>query len=89
MEFDAAKLDSPISPEHLADYWREKAECLEEWVCELLRKNHALRMNSFAGTVTAPAPGRSNSAVSSSRLDTTTGSFNSVGFHDSISQSLL
>jgi len=45
MEFDAVRLDAPISPEQLADYWREKAECLEEWVCELLRKNQALRMD--------------------------------------------
>lgn len=45
MEFDAAKLDSPISQEQSADYWRERAECLEEWVCELLRKNQTLRMD--------------------------------------------
>jgi hypothetical protein len=45
MEFDAAKPDAPISQEQSADYWREKAECLEEWVCELLRKNQALRMD--------------------------------------------
>jgi hypothetical protein len=45
MEFDAARLDAPISPEQLADHWREKAECLEEWVCELLRKNQVLRMD--------------------------------------------
>ena len=45
MEFDAEKLHSLISPEQLAGYWREKAECLEEWVCELLRKNQVLRMD--------------------------------------------
>ena len=44
MEFDAAKLDAPISQEKLVDHWRERAECLEEWVCELLRKNQTLRM---------------------------------------------
>ena len=89
MEFGAVNLNSPISPEKAAEYWREKAECLEEWVCELLRKNHVLRMNLLEGTVTAPAPGRSNSGISSSRIDSTTGSFNSVGFHDRISQSLF
>jgi hypothetical protein len=45
MEFDAAKLDPPVSQEQSADYWRERAECLEEWVCELLRKNQTLRMD--------------------------------------------
>ena len=45
MEVDAVKLDVPIDKEHAANYWRERAECLEEWVCELLRKNQALRMN--------------------------------------------
>ena len=45
MEVDAVKLDVPIGKEHAANYWRERAECLEEWVCELLRKNQALRMN--------------------------------------------
>lgn len=44
MEFDAVELDALITTKHLADYWRERAECLEEWVCELLRKNQALRM---------------------------------------------
>ncbi|MBV8672534.1 MAG: hypothetical protein JOZ33_03785 [Acidobacteriaceae bacterium] len=44
MEFDPAKLDTPIGQENLADHWRERAECLEEWVCELLRKNQTLRM---------------------------------------------
>src|SRR5215469_4130621 len=44
MEFDAAKLDAPISQEKLVDYWRERAECLEEWVCELLTKNQTLRI---------------------------------------------
>jgi hypothetical protein len=44
MEFDAAQLDAPIGREKLADHWRERAECLEEWVCELLRKNQTLRM---------------------------------------------
>src|SRR5215469_13218950 len=45
MEFDAAKLDPPVSQEQSAVYWRERAECLEEWVCELLRKNQTLRMD--------------------------------------------
>jgi hypothetical protein len=45
MGFDAPKVDSSISRELSADYWRERAECLEEWVCELLRKNQALRMD--------------------------------------------
>ena len=44
MEFNDGKLDAPINSEHWANYWRERAECLEEWVCELLRKNLALRM---------------------------------------------
>ena len=44
MEFDAAKLDAPVSQEKLVDHWRERAECLEEWVCELLTKNQTLRM---------------------------------------------
>lgn len=45
MKFDAVTLDAPINKEYPANYWRERAECLEEWVCELLRKNQALRMN--------------------------------------------
>ena len=45
MKFDAVELDAPIAKEHSADYWRERAECLEEWVCELLRKNQTLRMS--------------------------------------------
>jgi hypothetical protein len=45
VEFDSGELDTSISKEQLADYWRERAECLEEWVCELLRKNQALRMD--------------------------------------------
>jgi hypothetical protein len=44
MEFDAVKPDAPMDHEQLADYWRERAELLEEWVCELLRKNQVLRM---------------------------------------------
>jgi hypothetical protein len=44
MEFDAAKLDAPIDQAKLADHWRERAECLEEWVCELLKKNQTLWM---------------------------------------------
>ena len=44
MEFDAAKLDALIIETKWAVYWRERAECLEDWVCELLRKNQALRM---------------------------------------------
>jgi hypothetical protein len=43
MEVDAVRPDRSISQEQAADYWREKAECLEEWVCELLRKNQTLR----------------------------------------------
>jgi len=49
MNFDAAKVDSSISQEQSADYWRERAECLEEWVCELLGKNQALRMDLQMG----------------------------------------
>jgi hypothetical protein len=45
MEFDAVKPDAPMNHEHLVEYWRERAELLEEWVCELLQKNQALRMN--------------------------------------------
>jgi hypothetical protein len=44
MESNAVEPDVPISHEQSADYWRERAECLEEWVCELLRKNQTLRM---------------------------------------------
>ena|SRR5215469_7808547 len=44
MEFDAARLDAPVSQEKLVDHWRERAECLEEWVCELLTKNQTLRI---------------------------------------------
>src|SRR5215469_11066475 len=44
MEFEIDRVDAPIGQEKLADYWRERAECLEEWVCELLRKNQTLRM---------------------------------------------
>ena len=39
------ELDAPIKKERSADYWRERAECLEEWVCELLRKSQTLRMS--------------------------------------------
>jgi len=45
MEFDPLRVDSSSSLEHSADYWRERAECLEELVCELLRKNQVLRMD--------------------------------------------
>jgi hypothetical protein len=45
MEVDAANLNRSIGQEEASDYWREKAECLEEWVCELLRSNQALRMD--------------------------------------------
>lgn len=44
MEFLATNLDSSVSLEQSAEYWRERAECLEEWVCELLTKNQSLRM---------------------------------------------
>jgi hypothetical protein len=44
MEVDAVGPDRSIDQEEAADYWREKAECLEEWVCELLKKNQALRI---------------------------------------------
>ena len=44
MEFDAVKVGAPIGQEKLADHWRERAERLEEWVCELLRENQTLRM---------------------------------------------
>jgi hypothetical protein len=44
VEFDVAKVGAPIGQDKLADHWRERAECLEEWVCELLRKNQTLRM---------------------------------------------
>ena len=44
MEFEVDKVDAPIGQEKVADHWRERAECLEEWVCELLRKNQTLRM---------------------------------------------
>lgn len=45
MGLESVKLDAPISKEQSADYWREKAECLEEWVRALLRKNQELRMH--------------------------------------------
>jgi len=44
VEFDDAKVGAQIGQEKMADHWRERAECLEEWVCELLRKNQTLRM---------------------------------------------
>jgi len=44
MDFNAAQLDAPIGQETLADHWRERAECLEELVCDLLRENQTLRM---------------------------------------------
>src|SRR5580704_14142519 len=44
MDFDVEELDSSISQEQSAEYWRERAKCLEEWVCELLTKNQALPM---------------------------------------------
>ena len=46
MNCDAERIDPSISQERSADYWRERAECLEEWVCELLRKNQTLRMQT-------------------------------------------
>ena len=46
VEFDDAKVGTQIGQEKMADHWREKAECLEEWVCELLRKTQTLRMLS-------------------------------------------
>ena len=55
MEFDAVQLDAPIGQEKLADHWRERAECLEEWVCELLRKNQTLRMALEKGNAATPA----------------------------------
>ena len=45
MEFDAVRLDAQINVDQSINYWRDRAECLEEWVCELLRKNQALRMD--------------------------------------------
>src|SRR5215469_13301363 len=44
MEFEIDRVDAPIGQQKVADHWRERAECLEEWVCELLRKNQTLRM---------------------------------------------
>lgn len=44
MKVNAVKLDEPIGEEQTAEYWCERAECLQEWVCELLRKNQELRM---------------------------------------------
>lgn len=34
-----------VASSQSADFWRERSECLEEWVCELLIKNQALRMD--------------------------------------------
>ena len=45
MEFEVDKVDAPIGQQKVADHWRERAECLEEWVCELLRKNQTIRMD--------------------------------------------
>lgn len=45
MEIYDVEVDARIAKEHLADYWRERAECLEEWLRELLRKNQTLRMS--------------------------------------------
>lgn len=47
MEFDTVERDVAIGQS--ADYWRERSECLEEWVCELLMKNQALRMGPQNG----------------------------------------
>jgi hypothetical protein len=44
MKCEAENINSSITEERSTDYWRERAECLEEWVCELLRKNQTLRM---------------------------------------------
>lgn len=44
MQFNAATLEASVSQGKWTDYLRERTECLEEWVCELLRKNQALRM---------------------------------------------
>ena len=44
MNFHVEELDSSIGREQSAEYWRERARCLEEWVCELLTKNQALRI---------------------------------------------
>lgn len=45
MEYHAANLDSSVNHADSVEYWRERAECLEEWVCELLMKNQSLRMD--------------------------------------------
>ena len=44
MQIAAATIEALMAQERSADHWRDRAECLEEWVCELLRKNQALRM---------------------------------------------
>jgi len=54
MEFDVAKVNALIIQEKWADYWRERAECLAEWVCDLLGKPGT--SDCFTeGTTTEPA----------------------------------
>jgi hypothetical protein len=45
MEIDAVSSDRSIDQIQATDYWREKAACLEKWICELLSKNQELRMD--------------------------------------------
>jgi hypothetical protein len=44
MQVKTMEPDRSIGHEQAVDYWRERSECLEEWICELLRKNQTLRM---------------------------------------------
>jgi hypothetical protein len=48
LEFEVGELHEPTNDELAVNHWRERVECLEEWVCELLKKNQTLRMERFA-----------------------------------------
>ena len=42
MATNSSQLDSSTNHEQTGEYWRGRAECLEDWICELLRKNQVL-----------------------------------------------
>ena len=76
MRCNAETIDWSIGKERSADYWRERAECLEEWVCELLKKNQTLRMDSQ--TAHSQHQLREETLLTSSRLGLYQLSFSSV-----------
>jgi hypothetical protein len=65
MEFDVEKLDALTGNEKPGDYWRERAELMEAWVCELLRKNQTLRMDLEREQPRRRSPDESTRAMSS------------------------